>query len=311
MTEDRRQRIVVIAGPTASGKTRLSVELALALGGEIVSADSMQVYRGMDIGTAKPTIDEKRGVPHHLLDVVDPDEEFDAAMYRARVLPLVAEIEERGNRCLVVGGTGLYLRSLLQGLFPCPSKDQTFRESLNRELEIHGSAALHERLEGLDPDSARRIQPNHRVRILRALEVMLLTNRKRSHLLKEHAFGEKPFKYLKMGLHVERKELYRRIDERSFKMLESGLVEETERLLKQGYSPELKPMQSIGYRHMVRYLGGEWSLAEAIGNLQRDTRRYAKRQLTWFRKDPEVTWIASEDFDSFLRKIEAFYLEAA
>jgi len=300
---------VVIAGPTASGKTRLSVELALALGGEIINADSMQVYRGMDIGTAKPTIDEQRGVPHHLLDVVDPDEEFDAAMYRARAIPLISEIGERGNRCFVVGGTGLYIRGLLQGLFRCPSKDRTLRESLNRELEIQGSAALHGRLERLDPESAHRIHPNDRVRILRALEVMLLTNRKRSQLVKEHAFGEKPYNYLKLGLHVERKELYRRIDERSSKMVESGLVEETERLLSKGYSPDLKPMQAIGYRHVVRYLGGEWSLAETIRSLQRDTRRYAKRQLTWFRKDPEVTWIPSEHFEFFLRRIETFYLE--
>jgi len=305
-TSSLRPKCIVIAGPTASGKTSLSVNLALSLNGEIINADSMQVFRGMDIGTAKPTLEEQRGVPHLLLSVVDPDQEFNAAIYRSMALPLVREVVSRGKTCLVTGGTGLYIKSLTKGLFQCPPADPVFRESLQRECDTLGTIGLHERLKGVDPESADRIHPNDRARIFRALEIPHLTGRRISDLKKDHGFSDTPLQTLKLCPEVDRQELYKRIDQRSVAMVESGLVEETEMLLAKGYSPGLKPMMSIGYRHIVNYLRGKWSLEEAIHNIQKDTRRYAKRQFTWFRADPEYIWIPAGDCDAFLKRIKAF-----
>ncbi len=301
------KKVVVVCGPTASGKTRLAVKLARALNAEIINADSMQVYRGMDIGTAKPTPEERGGIPHHLLDVVEPDQEFNAAIYRSMALQAAADISSRGRSCLVVGGTGLYIKSLLQGLFDCSPTDERLRESLRRECEALGPRMLHDRLRQVDPESAERIHPNDRVRIIRSLEIFHLTGRPASELMKAHGFREKTLSALKLGVKRERKELYGRIEARSIAMVEAGLVQETEKLLRKGYSPNLKPMRAIGYRHMVAYLRGEWSMEEAIVNLQRDTRRYAKRQLTWFNADPEIEWVAPGDFDVILKRVRKFF----
>jgi len=307
----QKPKAIVIAGPTASGKTSLSVELALALNGEIINADSMQVYRGMDIGTAKPTLEEQKGIPHLLLDVVNPDEEFNAAIYRSMALPLVTNVVSRQKACIITGGTGLYIKSLLKGLFHCPPVDPVLRESLRRECETHGTIRLYERLKRLDPESANRIHQNDRVRIIRALEIARLTDRHPSDLIREHDFCDTPINALMLCLQVDREKLYHRINERSVAMVESGLTEETESLLKKGYSPNLKPMKSIGYRHIIKFIQGGWSLTEAIHNIQRDTRRYAKRQLTWFRADTESIWIVPEDFDLLLKKIKTFLFENA
>lgn len=306
-----RSKVVVIAGPTASGKSSLGVELALALGGEIINADSMQVYRGMDVGTAKPTPEEQKGVPHHLLDVVNPDEEFNAAIFRSMALPLVTDICSRGKICLLVGGTGLYIKSLLGGLLRCPAADPEFRESLGLECENHGLRKLYERLKRLDPESAEKIHPNDKTRIIRSLEIIHLTDCRPSELSKEHAFGDRNLRALKLCLKIDREELYHRINQRGSEMVRSGLVEETKGLLEKGYTPDLKPMKSIGYRHMVHYLKGTWSLGEATRILQRDTRRYAKRQLTWFNADPEVTWVSPEDLDLLKLEIRDFVAGAA
>lgn len=306
-----QQKVVIIAGPTASGKSSLGVELALSLGGEILNADSMQVYRGMDVGTAKPTLEEQKGIPHHLLDVVDPDEDFSAATFRSMALALVREICSRGKICLVVGGTGLYIKALLGGLLRSPPADPRLRETLRLECDNHGSTRLYERLKLLDPESASRVHPNDKVRIIRSLEIIHLTNRRPSELSREHGFRDRALGALKLCLKINREELYHRINRRSAAMLRAGLVGETESLLSKGYSSQLKPMKSIGYRHIVKYLEGTWSLAEATRNLQRDTRRYAKRQLTWFRADPEFTWISPDDFDLASKKIRAFLVGAA
>lgn len=308
---NKRQKVVVISGPTASGKTSLGVDLALAFNGEIISADSMQVYRGMDVGTAKPTPEEQKGIPHHLLDVADPDEEFNAATYNSMAVPKITEISSRGSSCLVVGGTGLYIKGLLDGLFECPPTDMELRESLSRECDSSGSEALHERLADLDPESARKIHFNDRMRIIRALEIIHLTKRRLSALAREHAFGGRTLNVLKLCLKVDREKLYDRIDKRSLAMVDNGLVEETEGLLRKGYGPDLKPMKAIGYRHMINYLKGDWSLDRAISELQKDTRRYAKRQLTWFRADPEVTWIEPGNFHVFQEKVKGFLVETA
>lgn len=306
-----KPKVVIISGPTASGKSSLGVELALSLGGEIINADSMQVYRGMDVGTAKPTLEEQKGIPHHLLDVVDPDEDFNAATFRSMALALVREICSRGKICLVVGGTGLYIKALLGGLFRSPPADPRLREMLRLECENHGSTRLYERLKLLDPESASRVHPNDKVRIIRSLEIIHLTNRRPSELSREHGFRDRALGALKLCLKINREELYHRINRRSAAMLRAGLVGETESLLSKGYSSQLKPMKSIGYRHIVKYLEGTWSLAEATRNLQRDTRRYAKRQLTWFRADPEFTWISPDDFDLASKKIRGFLVGAA
>ena len=246
------------------------------------------------------------GIPHHLLDVVDPDEEFNAATYRSLALPLVEDIVSREKVCLVVGGTGLYIKGLLNGLFECPPADMEFRESLRREMETCGTVMLYKRLENIDPESSGSIHPNDGLRITRALEIFHLTGRPYSELAREHGFGDTPLSALKLCLEVDRERLYERINKRSVIMVETGLIEETEELLRKGCSPHLKPMKAIGYRHIAKYLLGGWSLEEALHNLQRDTRRYAKRQLTWFRADPEYTWIGPEDYDIALRKITEF-----
>jgi len=309
MSEDKRPKIIVIAGPTASGKTTLAVDLAHALSGEIVNADAMQVYRSMDIGTAKPTHEEQRGIPHHMLDVVNPDEDCNAAIYRRMALPIVNEICSKGKTCLVVGGTGLYIRGLIGGLMESPPSDPELRERLRMECKIHGTVKLHEKLEALDPERAESIHPNDGVRIIRAIEINYLSDLRSSDLIKRHGFRERSLNALKLCLNVDREDLYHRINERSVNMADKGLIEETRALLESGYSPDLKSMKAIGYRHMIRYLKGEWSLEETITKLKRDTRRYAKRQLTWFKAEPNVIWVDPKDTDMVIKKIRLFLSE--
>jgi tRNA dimethylallyltransferase len=306
---DDREKLVVITGPTASGKSSMAVKLAPRFGAEIVNADSMQVYRGMDVGTAKPGTEERQGIPHHLLDVVEPNEEFNAALYRSHALSALRDIRERGKTAFVVGGTGLYIKSLLGGLMGCPPVDPALRERLREEYELAGGAVLHRRLRELDPESAGRIHPNDRVRILRALEIIQLSGKALSTTLRMHAFSERPFRTLKICLQMEREQLYHRINERSLCMVEEGLIRETECLLRKGFSPDLKPMKSLGYRHMVRFLQGEWDRGTAVRELQTDTRRYAKRQLTWFRADPELIWLRADDEEGIAVRIRDFSRE--
>jgi tRNA dimethylallyltransferase len=301
-----RLKVIVITGPTASGKSSLTVELAVYFGGEIVNADSMQVYRGMDVGTAKPTVAERRGVPHHLLDVVNPNEHFDAAKYRSLAVPQLQDMASKGKACFIVGGTGLYIKTLLGGLLECPPADPGLRKELGRIWEERGSVFLYEELKLLDPESALKIHPHDKVRIIRALEIVHLTRQRPSSLSKRHGFRDNSFDAVKICMDMERKELYERINQRSQRMIEGGLVAETERLLNKGYSPDLKPMKSLGYRHVVKYLEGACALDEATYELQRDTRRYAKRQLTWFRGDPEMVWMMPKDMEGIIKKIKAF-----
>ena len=301
-----KQKIIIITGPTATGKTDLAVELALDIGGEIVNCDSMQVYKGMDIGTAKPSPEEKKGIPHHLLDVVNPDEEFNASIYRDYAVPIIRDIHNRGKICFVVGGTGLYIKSLLGGLFECPPADSEIREHLLMEYDVKGRDILYERLKNLDPVYAEAIHPNDKIRITRALEVIQLTGKPFSILASEHSFKDQAFIPLKICLHHERDVLYERINLRSIKMFESGLVEETRNLLKNGFSPDLKPLKSIGYRHAIDYLEKRISYDEAVEMLQRDTRRYAKRQITWFNADPEMQWFSPDNKDEIILKTKKF-----
>jgi tRNA dimethylallyltransferase len=302
----RKEKVVVIAGPTASGKSSLAVELSLLLQGEIVNADSMQVYRHMDVGTAKPSPLERRRVPHHLLDVVNPDEEFNAAIYRSLAVPLIRDLLSRGKVCFVVGGTGLYIKTLLGGLLRCPSADRGLRERLRGQAETQGLEAMYRRLEERDPASAKKIHAHDRVRILRALEIMALTNKPLSALVEGHGFQDLAFRALKICLQIDREELYHRINKRSVLMVERGLIEETRNLLAKRYSPDLKPMKSLGYRHAIRYLEGRYDRDEMVRQLQLDTRRYAKRQLTWFRADPSVIWIDPQRKEHLVETIASF-----
>jgi tRNA dimethylallyltransferase len=301
-----KQRIVVICGPTAVGKTAAGIEVAAAVGGEIVSADSMQVYRYMDIGTAKPTAAEQAAVRHHLVDVADPDEPFDAAAYAQLGRRALAELARRGRVPVVVGGTGLYIKALLQGLFQAQAGDPALRARLRAEAQAEGTAALHARLETCDPRTAARLHPNDRVRVLRALEVFEATGRPISELQGAHRFGDEPYRTLKIGLTLDRSALYGRIDRRVEAMLAAGLEEEVRALLARGYGPRLKPMQSIGYSHLTALIAGTVSREECIRTLQRDTRRFAKRQLTWFRADRDILWLSPDRTAEMIQRSKEF-----
>lgn len=296
--------IILLAGPTAVGKTAVSLELARRLGTEIVNADSMQVYRHMDIGTAKPTREERSLIRHHLLDVVDPDEPFDAARYAKLARSAIDRILADGKTPLVVGGTGLYLKVLTRGICPAPPSDPAVREELLREEQRVGLGGLHRALREADPQLGEIIHPHDRQRILRALEVLRATGRPLSRWQAEHRFHEEAYRTVKIFLHRERSVLRERIDRRVHEMLEMGLVEEVRGLLDSGYSPGLKPMQSLGYRQMTAHLQGAMSFTEAVEEMQRETCRYAKRQVTWFRGDPEFHWMSPEDLSGIMAVID-------
>ncbi|MBN1850543.1 MAG: tRNA (adenosine(37)-N6)-dimethylallyltransferase MiaA [Deltaproteobacteria bacterium] len=306
MPGNTKPKLVIIAGPTASGKSALGIEMALDFGGEIVNADSMQVYRGMDIGTAKVSIRERKGVPHHLLDIVDPCDPFNAATYRLKAEPVLKDIHSRRKVCFIVGGTGLYIKILLGGLLACPPTDHELRNKLYQDYEAHGLQFLYDQLHHLDPESATNIHPHDKIRIIRALEIFHLANQPFSTLVRKHGFKGTPYQALKIGIHVDREVLYQRINERSISMIESGFLEETQDLLNKGYSPGLKAMKSLGYRHAVRFLKKEWDRDELVHRLQIDTRRYAKRQLTWFKADPEMVWIDPGDKIGVKKLIKEF-----
>lgn len=282
--------LVIITGPTATGKTALAIELATRYDAEIVSADSRQVYRYLDIGTAKPTPAQQEAVPHHLIDVVDPDEQFDGARFRTLALVAIGDIVPRGKRVLVVGGTGLYLRALTRGFFTGPPADPVLRARLQEQEASEGKGFLHRWLQDVDPDAANRLHPNDTIRLIRALEVFLLTGKPISHWQREHGFRERPFATLMIALVCDRETLHRRIAERCQQMLQDGLVDEVRRVWAMGYGPELPVMQTIGYAQVKALLHGQCSEAEALAQMATETKQLAKRQLTWFRADPDIQW---------------------
>jgi tRNA dimethylallyltransferase len=289
-----RPRVIVILGPTAVGKSEAALALAERLEAEIINADSQQVYRYMDIGTGKPTKEERAIVPHHLIDVVNPDEEFNAALFRTLAAEAVEDIQSRNKRAIVCGGTGLYIKALTHGLFVGPSADPGLRRRLSQERAAGGGQLLHERLARFDSAAARRIHPNDWQRIIRALEVYELTGRSMSAWQKEHAFNETRFDTLKLGLDRDRNELYQLINQRCERMIQEGLIDEVRGLVARGYSLGLKALRSVGYRHAGFFLTGAMTLEAALSLMQRDTRRLAKRQLTWFRGDKEIHWFHPE-----------------
>ncbi len=290
----KKPKLVAILGPTAAGKTSLALDLALKFHGEIISADSVQVYRGMDVGTAKPSAEQKRLVSHHLIDILDPDQEYSAAVFRTQADEIIRRLHQPQIPAFVTGGTGLYMKVLTRGLFRGPGADPQLRAALYRRSEIEGDKVLHQELSRLDPEAASRIHPHDIFRIIRALEVCAVARKPISYFQREHRFQESPYEVLKIGLYCERDELYRRIESRAEGMLEMGWVEEVQSLLNRGYSPKLKSMLSLGYKRIVSYLLGEIELAQTVELIIRDTRRYAKRQITWFKSDPEIHWFPAD-----------------
>lgn len=282
--------LVVLVGPTAVGKSAIGLQLARALDTEILTADSRQVYRGMDVATDKPTLEQRAGVAHRLIDVVDPDESFNAGDYRRLALQDIERLYGERRLPLIVGGTGLYVRTLIHGLCDAPPADQAYRASLLQEARTQGRHFLHGELKRIDPESAERLHPHDEVKIMRALEVHHLSGRRLSEMQRQHRFSAQPFSLLMIGLIRDRECLYRKIDERVDEMFERGVVEETARLLAKGYGRELGAMKGLGYRQIAGYLAGEYDQDEACRLLKRDTRHFAKRQLTWFRKEPGLRW---------------------
>jgi tRNA dimethylallyltransferase len=276
-----------LLGPTGSGKTALSLALAERFGGEIVSCDSVAVYRGMDLGTAKPSAEEQARVPHHLIDVADPDEPFTAGAYSRAGRAVLSEIAGRGNLPIVTGGTGLYLRALTEGLFAGPERQEPMRERLRLRAQTRGSAWLHRLLARLDPASAARIHANDTPKLIRAIEVCLAARQPMSQVLARDPLTG--FRLLRIGLNPPREQLYRRLNERCSAMFAAGLVDETRRLLAR-YG-RVKALDSLGYRQALAVIDGALSVDAAIAAAQQGHRNYAKRQMTWFRREPEVRWI--------------------
>jgi tRNA dimethylallyltransferase len=301
-----KKRIVVVCGPTGSGKTGLAIHLAREFNAEIVGADSMQIYRTMDIGTAKPTPAEQAAAPHHMIDIVDPDEDFDAAAYAKQATGIIRRIHSRGNVAFVVGGTGFYIKALLYGLFEQGPSDAAVRRRLKRQVEKQGTAELHRQLADVDQESAQRIHPNDTYRIIRALEVFTVTGEPLSVYQRRHGFRQPRFHVLEIGVSWPRERLYQRINQRVDAMMAQGFLDEVQRLLAKGYARDLKSMQSLGYRHLAAVLEDGLPLDDAVTALKRDHRRYAKRQLTWFGTRQSICWITPDQVAAAGHRIRNF-----
>ncbi len=298
--------LIIIIGPTAVGKTSLGIALAQEVGGEIISGDSVQIYKELDIGSAKPSEAELQLIPHHLINYLDPSEPFSAAQFKVKATALINEIRSRGHVPIVVGGTGLYIRSLLDPYDFSQQGSDEIRAKWHEFSQLLGNLALHEELRGRDPETAQQLHPNDVFRIIRALEVFELTG---STLSSQRQFRDNEYMILDpsilyIGLTASREVIYERINQRCITMLSQGLIEETLTLLNSGYSSTLKPFQSIGYRHAIWHIKGLVTQPEMLRLLQRDTRHFAKRQMTWFRRDPRISWYNTEtDSDVLLREL--------
>lgn len=295
-----KERVVVILGPTATGKSHCAIEVAKRFNGEIISGDSMLVYKEMNIGTAKPTADELQAVPHHLVDILPPDASFNVVDFVEQAKALIADINSRGKLPIIAGGTGLYIKALLEDYaFNSVDEDTELRRSLEAEADTNGTEALHKRLAELDSEAAERIHPNNVRRVVRALESAL-----RGDTISQQGAAESPYDALVFGLNMERSALYERINRRVDLMLEAGLEQEVRRLLEQGVSSECQSMQSIGYRQMVWYLNGSMSYEDAVDKLKQATRNFAKRQVTWYKKMSYINWLELEPEPDYTDVVE-------
>ncbi len=294
------KKIIAVVGPTGVGKSEVALFLAENLKGEIINFDSIQFYKDLNIGTAKPGEEERKKVPHHLYDLLDLNEEFNAAKFVNIADSLIEKILEREKIPILVGGTGLYLRALEYGLFPIEIPTE-IRNKIRMEAEKN-LETLYEELKKLDPEYAKKISPRDKVRITRALEVIYTSGKPFSEFHKENPFFKKKrYNLIKIGLNLPRKKLYEKINERVIKMISQGWIEEVKNLLNKGFSPNIKPFKAIGYKYILLHLESKISLEKAIELIQRDTRRYAKRQLTWFKKEPDIYWFSPEDKEGILK----------
>ena len=303
---DEKPKIVVIGGPTAVGKTGVTIRIAERICGEVVNADSMQIYRYMDIGTAKPTPEEQLRVAHHMIDVADPDESYDAARFSREAREAAEGVLGRKHVPLVAGGTGFYIRAFLCGLCDAAPEDPAIRMHLREEAGRRGAESMYGKLVACDPEAAGKIHPNDIYRIVRALTVYETCGIPLSEFRRRHAFTDAPYQSLSIVLDMDRTELYKRIESRVDQMVAEGLAEEVERLFEMGYDERLKPMQALGYRHMADYIRGRVDRDTAVETLKRDTRHYAKRQLTWFRKDPQALWFSPAQTDQIASAVCSF-----
>lgn len=303
----RKIPLLALVGPTAAGKSELAMRVAQRLETDIISADSAQVYRGLDIGTAKPTADEQKLVRHHLIDLVEPDEEYSVADYQRDARQLIDRLWRRGRLPFMVGGTGLYLQAVIENYaFGTGGKDEALRARLNAEADRAGLEALYQRLKKVDPAAAAKIHPRDRRRIIRALEVFTLEGRPISEQVERTRKGESPYQLLLFGLTLPRPLLYRNIEERVEEMLARGFIEEVARLLGRGYPRNCPGLQILGYRQIAAFIAGEMDREEAVAEIKKQTRRLAKRQLTWFRRDQRIAWLdrsEEEGFDRLADKI--------
>lgn len=302
--------MIIILGPTGVGKSKFAINLAQDFGGEIISADSMQVYRYMDIGTAKPTAEERKKVPHHMIDLINPDQNFNAALYRTLGRKKIEELHNENKLIWVVGGTGLYIKALTQGIFSQPKIDPDIRERLKKEAEKRGGDFLYNRLKEVDRETASNLHPRDIFRIVRALEVFEATGVPISFFRKQHRFGDRPYHTFKIGLEMPRDDLYRKIDERVDRMIKIGLLEEVKRLIEMGFHEGLKPMRSLGYKQMIKFINKKIDWDNAIREIKFETHHFAKRQLTWFKADPEVHWWdVTKDQREIMKEIKFFLQE--
>lgn len=300
----KARNLIVILGPTGVGKSATAIKLAKEFGSEIINCDSMQVYKAFDIGTDKIPLDKREGIPHHLLDVVNPSTQFTAADFVALAVKAVNEIIKKKKLPLIVGGTGLYLKALIDGLFPGGKSDPKFRQKLEKEAQKKGLESLRAKLMEVDPVYSQKIHGNDKVRIIRALEVYLSTKKPFSEHLSHTKSSVVDFNIIKIGLKLERQELYKRIEQRTDKMFERGLIQEVEGLLQTGIDESAPPFRALGYKHALQYLRKEIPLEEAISLTKRDTRRYAKRQMTWFKKMKGIEWFFPHDYSLIVKTIK-------
>ncbi|MGD0274655.1 MAG: tRNA (adenosine(37)-N6)-dimethylallyltransferase MiaA [Syntrophales bacterium] len=303
-----KPKLAIFVGPTAIGKSAAALKFASMLDGEIVNADSMQVYKQMNIGTAKPSMEDRKRVPHHLIDMVDPHETFNAALFVELARDAIGRLHQRNKPIFVVGGTGLYIRALLGGLLEGPGADENLRELYRSQVRKYGSEYLYRLLQQRDPESALKIDSHDTVRMIRAFEVMDLTGRSIAELQGSHRFEDRPYIHMKIGLNMERDLLFQRIENRVDNMMSGGFLEEVQLLLSRGYDESCRPMQSLGYRHILAYLRGSVSLNQAVRHMKRDSISYAKRQLTWFKKERDIQWyVPPDDIGRIGDRLKAYF----
>jgi tRNA dimethylallyltransferase len=304
--KQKKQKLLILLGPTGVGKSTTAVKIAKAFDGEVISCDSMQVYRGFDVGTDKIPPEKREGIVHYLLDIVDPSVQFTAADFIEYALSAVQAIQRKKKLPIITGGTGLYLKSLIDGLFPEGKKNSRIRDKLEEEAKTKGLEYLQKKLEHIDPEYAKKIGKNDRIRIIRALEVYRATKKPISAHFSNTQSYIKDFFVLRIGLKLEMEELYRRIERRVDRMFKQGIVEEVDALLKSGVKETSPPFRALGYKHVLSHLKRELSIEEAIDLTKKDTRHYAKRQMTWFRKMEGILWFAPHDFSSMASIIKDF-----